>query len=174
MSSVVFTAASLLRDARQTAKLSQTELARRAGITQSVVSAYETGAREPSLRTLAKLVHASGADLDLSVRNRRTQLKDLDGPLGRRIRRHHNELVAAATEHGVSGLKVFGSVARGEEDDESDIDLIADIPAGVGLLGLARLRKQLATILGARVDLVPRSDLKPEVRTSVEAEEVAL
>jgi transcriptional regulator with XRE-family HTH domain len=50
------TAAALLRDARLRAGLSQAELGRRAGVTQSVVSAYESGARQPSVPTLARLV----------------------------------------------------------------------------------------------------------------------
>ena len=50
----------LIREARQRAGLSQTELARRAAVAQSVISAYETDRREPGLAMLTKLVEAAG------------------------------------------------------------------------------------------------------------------
>jgi transcriptional regulator with XRE-family HTH domain len=61
-------AGSVLREARRRAGLSQVELARRAGVTQSVVSAYESGARQPSVPTLARLVGATGFELELQLR----------------------------------------------------------------------------------------------------------
>ena len=48
----------MIRDARVRAQLSQTDLARRAGVAQSVISAYESDHRDPSLRTLTKLIEA--------------------------------------------------------------------------------------------------------------------
>jgi transcriptional regulator with XRE-family HTH domain len=108
-------AADLLREARLSAGLSQTELAQRATVTQSVVSAYETGSREPSLPMLIKFVGATGKDLDIRVRSRSRPLTKLRGPLGRCIRKHRSDLVAAAARHGATNLRVFGSVARGEE-----------------------------------------------------------
>ncbi len=167
-------AAALLREARLRAGLSQTELARRAGVTQSVVSAYETGTREPSLPTLVKLIGAAGKDLDIRVRARAVPSSKLHGPLGRRVRRHRNDLVATAGRRGATNLRVFGSVARGEESAGSDIDLLADLPEDMGLFGFIRLRKELGEILGANVDLVPGSDLKPGIREEVEADQVAL
>jgi transcriptional regulator with XRE-family HTH domain len=64
------TAATLLRDARRTAALTQADLAHRAGTAQSAVAAYETGARKPSLATLERLLVACDQDLDLVVRPR--------------------------------------------------------------------------------------------------------
>jgi predicted nucleotidyltransferase len=69
---------------------------------------------------------------------------------------------------------VFGSVARGQDRPDSDVDLLADLPPGLGLFGLGRVQAELEAILGARVDLVPASDLKPGVRARVERERVAL
>jgi uncharacterized protein len=60
-------AGALLRDARTRAGLSQTELARLAGVAQSVVSAYESGRRQPSLSTLARLVAATGSELEITL-----------------------------------------------------------------------------------------------------------
>ena len=98
----------------------------------------------------------------------------LTGPVGRRVRQHRSDLVAAAAAHGVANLRVFGSVARGEDRTDSDVDLLADIPAGMGLLGLGRVTDELEAVVGARVDLVPAGQLKPAVRRRAERDLVAL
>ena len=155
---------SLLREARRKAGLSQAELARRAGVTQSVVSAYESAARQPSLPMLDRLVSATGLELELQVRRRTSQLK---GPIGTRLWARRNRVKQLAAGHGLSNLRVFGSVARGEETEASDLDLLVDVTPGVGLIGLARAQNDLEELLGTRVDLVPASDLKPGVAESV-------
>jgi uncharacterized protein len=174
VSSENLTAAGLLRQARQRAGMSQVELAARAGVTQSVISAYESGHRQPSLLTLAALIEATGFELATAVRRQPRRLKSLSGPVGQRVRQRRRDLVAAAAAHGVSGLRVFGSVARGEDRPDSDVDLLADLPPGMSLFGLARLQAELESIVGARVDLVPAADLKPDVRRRAERDLVAL
>ena len=149
-------------------------LAARAGVTQSVISAYESGHRQPSLPTLAALVEAAGYELAAGVRRQPRRLDRLSGPVGQRVRRRRHEIVAAAAAHGVSGLRVFGSVARGEDQPSSDLDLLADFPPGLSLFGLGRLEADLEGILGARVDLIPAADLKPGVRERVEPDLIAL
>ena len=162
-------AGSLLRDARRRARLSQAELGHRAGVAQSVVSAYESAARQPSLPTLARLVAATGMELRVEVaRPRRPQLR-LRGPLGVRLLRERERVRQIAGRHGLARPRVFGSVARSKETEGSDIDLLVDVAPGVGLLGLARCQRELELLLGAPVDLVPASDLKPAVaRTALE------
>lgn len=167
-------AAAVLRAARKRAGLSQVELARRAGVTQSVISAYESGHRQPSVLTLAALVEAAGYELEVNVRELPGNLGRLTGPVGRRVRQHRVELVAAAAAHGVVNLRVFGSVTRGEDRQDSDVDLLADIPAGMGLLGLGRVAEDLEAIVGARVDLVPSGQLKPSVQRRAERDLVTL
>src|SRR5436190_5244281 len=61
----------LIRAVRRRRGLTQAELARRAGTSQPVVSAYEHGRRDPSVSTLRKLVHAAGAELVLDIAPRR-------------------------------------------------------------------------------------------------------
>jgi predicted nucleotidyltransferase/DNA-binding XRE family transcriptional regulator len=168
------TAGTLLRQARKRAGLSQVDLAARAGVTQSVISAYESGQRQPSLPALARLIDATGFELTLGLRNPPGRLRRLSGPVGRRVRRHRKDLVAAAAGHGVSNLRVFGSVARGEDHPDSDVDLLADFPPGLSLFGFARLEDDLEAFLGARVDLIPAADLKPGVRERVEADLIRL
>jgi predicted nucleotidyltransferase/DNA-binding XRE family transcriptional regulator len=168
------TAGAVVRDARRRAGLSQVELAERAGVTQSVISAYESGHRQPSLPTLTALLEAAGFDLELNVRRQPGRLARLTGPVGRRVRQRRRELVAAAAAHGVANLRVFGSVARGQDHQDSDVDLLADLPPGMGLLGLGRVAEELEAIVGAPVDLVPAADLRPDVRQRAERDLVAL
>ena len=174
MTSEDLTAAGLLRQARQRAGISQVELAARAGVTQSVISAYESGHRQPSVPTLAALIDATGFELTMAVRRQPRRLKMLSGPVGQRVRRRRHDLVAAAAAHGVSGLRVFGSVARGQDRPDSDVDLLAELPPGMSLFGLARLQAELEDIVGSRVDLVQAADLKPDVRERAGLDLVAL
>lgn len=172
---VVESAEELLKHARRRAGLTQAELGQRAGVTQSVVSAYETGQRQPSLPTLLHLLRASGHVLDASlVAVDSPATAPLSGPLGKRLRRHRREVTALAAAHGVRRVRVFGSTARGTEGPDSDVDLLVDVPPGTGLFALGRLRRDLEDLLGAPVDLVPEEGLKSELRTIVEADVVAL
>jgi hypothetical protein len=123
---------------------------------------------------LASLVDAAGFELAVEARRPSRRLRMLSGPVGRDVRRHRRELIAAAAEYGVSNLRVFGSVARGQDGPDSDLDLLADVPAGLGLFGLGRARDALENIVGVPVDLIPADDLKPEVRVRVAREQVAL
>jgi uncharacterized protein len=164
----------VLRRARKRAGLSQVELAGRAGVTQSVVSAYESGQRQPSVPALARLIEAAGFELTMELRRQPNRLRRLSGPVGRRVRRHRQEIIAAAAAHGVRNLRVFGSVARGEDRPDSDVDLLVDLPSGLSLFGLGRVEADLEAILGSRVELIPAADLKPGVRERVERDLVVL
>ena len=168
------TAGALLRQARVAAGLSQAELAARAGVTQSVISAYESGHRQPALRTLAALIQAADHELVIDVRQQPRRLSRLSGPVGQRVRRKRRDLIAAAAAHGVTNLRVFGSVARGTDRPDSDLDLLADLPPDMGLLGLGRVQAELEAIVGSQVDLVPAGDLKPGVRAQADRDLVVL
>lgn len=174
MPEVSSTAGDLLREARTRAGLSQQELGRRAGVAQSVISVYEAGRRHPSLSTLRRLIGAAGFDLSVEVRPSRARLVELSGPVGQRVRQQRSEILRTASARGVSNLRVFGSVARGEDVPDSDVDLLVDLPAGMGLFGLARLQRELEEILQSRVDIVPTDGLRPEVRASLDPDLVRL
>ena len=165
----------VLRNARRAAGMTQAELARRAGVTQSVISAYESGRREPALSTLSRLVEATGATLQLQVQHRDTGIGRLPATArGQAIERSRHRIREVAAKHGAGNLRLFGSTARGEDRPDSDIDLLVHLEQGVGLIGLARLQRELEKLLGAPVDLVPDDGLKPEVRAAVERDAVAL
>lgn len=168
-------AGALLRRARLRAGLSQTQLARTAGVTQSVISAYESGRRQPALPTLARLVEATGSQLAVDLQPPEPPgPTPLTGPRGRVLREHREEVLRIAAEHGVSGVRVFGSVAQGQDAPCSDVDLLVDLPAGTGLLGLARLQADLEAVLGGPVDVVPADGLRPRIRDDVLAQATAL
>jgi predicted nucleotidyltransferase/DNA-binding XRE family transcriptional regulator len=166
-------AGDVLRSARQRAGLSQAALAARSGVSQSVISVYEAGRRQPSVPTLASLIEAAGCDLELRVRPRSPRYR-LRGPLGQRLLTNLRRVREAAERHDVRLLGVFGSVSRGEDTSSSDIDLLVTLPQGMGLIGLGRVERELSDLLSARVDLVPADGLKPGVRKNVLADLVVL
>ena len=61
--------------------------------------------------------------------------------MGRHVRHHRNDLVATAAARGVSNLRVFGSVARGEDRPDSDVDLLADFPPGLSTEDVFTVRR---------------------------------
>ena len=63
---------------------------------------------------------------------------------------------------GVANPEIFGSAARGDDHEDSDVDLLVDFTAGTDIIGI---RRELEDVLGVSVDLVPRSGLKERVRS---------
>jgi predicted nucleotidyltransferase len=83
--------------------------------------------------------------------------------LGRLLNKHRGEIVAIASKHKASNVRVFGSVARGEDGPSSDIDLLVDLAADADLFDIAGLNVELQRLLGHPVDVVPARMLKPRV-----------
>ena len=83
-------------------------------------------------------------------------------------------LIAVAAKHGASNLRVFGSVARGEDDEASDVDLLVELERGRSLFDLVRLHDELADVLGGPVDVVTERGLSPYMRDRVLSESVPL
>lgn len=82
------------------------------------------------------------------------------------------EILRVASEHGAREVRVFGSVARGEADPESDIDFLVELEAGRSLLDLGGLQMDLESLLGRRVDVVTVRGLKARIRERVLREAV--
>jgi predicted nucleotidyltransferase len=96
----------------------------------------------------------------------------LDEPasvLGRVLSTRRDAVVEAAARHGLSNVRVFGSVARGEDGPDSDVDLLVDLAPEVSLIDLGRAEVELTRILERPVDVVPERMLKPRVVATVEA-----
>lgn len=78
------------------------------------------------------------------------------------------EIEAAAAKYGARHIRLFGSVARGEERADSDIDFLVDLPKGYDLfLQRLPLTEALAKITGRQVDLVPEHELNEHIRPFV-------
>jgi len=67
---------------------------------------------------------------------------------------------AIALRHGARSISVFGSVARGEERPESNVDILVEFEPGASLLNLMRLQDDLEALLGCNVDVVSAGGLK--------------
>lgn len=167
-------AAAVLREARRRAGLSQVDLARRARVAQPTISAYENGRRDPSWSTLSRLVAATGFELSVELVLAEGERELPDTTMGRELRRHRRAIVAAGRRRGVRNVRVFGSVARGEDGEASDVDLLVDVDDGVSLVALAGFEREVAAMLGRDVDAVPARSLKPGVAERVLSEAVAL
>lgn len=151
-------AAELIRDARLRAELTQVQLAHRAGVTQSVISTYENGRREPSLAALQRLLLAAGfaTVIDLEPVEEGHSLRE-------RVQRHRQELLDLVTEHGAANPRLFGSVARDEDGPDSDVDLMVDLLPGHGIFALMRIQDAAEEVLGVRVDVVVADGMGADV-----------
>jgi hypothetical protein len=69
---------------------------------------------------------------------------------------------------------VFGSVARGEDTPDSDIDILVDLSPRSSLITLGRLEREIRDVLGVPVDIVPAEGLRPAVRAEAEKEAILL
>ncbi len=82
------------------------------------------------------------------------------------LRAHEAELRA----EGISHVYLFGSVARGEADEKSDVDLFYDYdPDRFGFLQFMRIRELAPEIVGQAVDIMPRDGIHPFIRANVES-----
>ena len=83
------------------------------------------------------------------------------------LKRHEPEIRST----GVGALFIFGSVARDEAGDTSDIDMFFDLdhPEGFTLFDLLALRERMESILGAKVDLMSRRGIHPRKRPNIES-----
>lgn len=95
-------------------------------------------------------------------------------PLARRLRASASQVRQIVAEAGGSRVRVFGSVANGRDNPDSDIDLVFTMGKPLSLMEIGRLELRLADAVGARVDLVPDSAIRPDIRERVLAEAVAL
>ncbi len=84
------------------------------------------------------------------------------------------EILHIARSHGARNVRVFGSVARGEDDAQSDIDLLVELAPGRSLFDLGGIQFELETLLGRNVDVVTEHGLKPRIRERVLRESVIL
>ena len=143
-----------IREERRAAGLSQSQLARAAGVPQPNLSAYENGRRMPSPEVLERIRRA------LAVRP------------SERVAQHRDSIRALVAEHHAAAPRVFGSVARGEDEPGSDVDLLVDFTDEASLLDEIGLRLALADLLRVEVDVVAEDSLQGQIRERVLREAV--
>lgn len=87
------------------------------------------------------------------------------------IRLHQDEL---RQRYKARVLGVFGSYARGEQREDSDLDLLAEFDAGSSLFDLGGAQVMLSEIFDLKVDLIPLEDVRPELKANIRLEMVAV
>lgn len=90
------------------------------------------------------------------------------------IETHRAELLALARRRGVTGVRVFGSMSRGDDGSDSDVDLLVTLAPGTSALALGGLLLDAQELLGRRVDVVTEASLHPALRERVMAGAVPL
>ena len=90
------------------------------------------------------------------------------------LKKKRKEILRVASRHGASNVRIFGSVARGESDEKSDLDLLVTMEAGRSLLDHAALWLELQELLGRQVDVVSDKGLRPRMRDRVLKEAIPL
>jgi len=126
---------------RRRAGLTQRQLADLSGVAQPNLAAYENGSRRPSPKMLARLQAAAKPRPSLvAARDKR-------------------KIAAIAKRHKVVDIKVFGSVARGDDAPGSDLDLLVRFAPGASLFDQVELGQELEEALGVGVDVVSEGGL---------------
>lgn len=90
------------------------------------------------------------------------------------LRDRREEILRIAARRGARNVRVFGSVARGEAGEKSDIDLLFLPGPGMGLFEHSELEEELSGILGCKVHLISERGLRPRVRENVMRDAVPL
>ena len=90
------------------------------------------------------------------------------------LRLRRREILDVALARGASRVRIFGSVARGDALDSSDIDFLVDLESGRGLLDLGGLLMDLRDLLGYDVDVTTEAGLRPRLAQRVLADAVDL
>jgi hypothetical protein len=98
------------------------------------------------------------------------QTFEAKSPLGRLLVEHRERILAIAREHRATNIHVFGSVARGDDTPESDVDLLVEFLPPLSLLTRVGLIDDLESELGVSVDVSTPAGLKKRCRSAVLAE----
>lgn len=83
------------------------------------------------------------------------------------LRSRRGELIALAEQCKAENLRIFGSVARGEANEQSDVDLLVHFRAGASLFDLMDLKEYTEKLLGLPVDVVSDGGLSPYLRDRI-------
>jgi len=90
------------------------------------------------------------------------------------LRSRREEILRIAKKYGARNIRLFGSVARGEADESSDVDFLVEMDPGRSLFDMGGLLMELQKLLGRKVDVVTERGLKKRIRDRVIREAVPL
>jgi hypothetical protein len=90
------------------------------------------------------------------------------------VRRHREQIIAIGEQFGVRNIRVFGSVARGDADAASDLDLLIDVDAGHGYFDMAGFALAVEDLLGVFTQVATVAGLKVRIRDRILTEAVAV
>ncbi|VVB63617.1 Nucleotidyltransferase domain protein [uncultured archaeon] len=90
------------------------------------------------------------------------------------LKAKREDILKIAAKHGARNIRIFGSVARGESDSESDLDILVEFLPGSTLLSQSAMIRELESLLGIKVDVVSDQGLRDRIRDRVLREAVAL
>jgi hypothetical protein len=84
--------------------------------------------------------------------------------------KHSNQVRKILDRFRMSNPKVFGSVARGDDTEGSDLDILVEVPPGTTFYDLARAELELEKVLGCRVEVLTKESLAPDIAENAEAD----
>lgn len=132
--------------------MSQRDLADAAGVPQSTISTIESGKRQPSVLMLERILEAAEFRLE-------TRLANVARP-STLLERLEREVAAVLARYPITRAWVFGSVARGDDQPGSDLDLLVEVSPGASFADYVDLEEELSSVLGCRVDVVTTRELE--------------
>lgn len=146
--------------------------------------AADDAAREARARLVSAVrrAHASGlSQREIAAHSGRSQAEinrllrfHGAGERARQLRANRGALVRLLRGAGLVNVRVFGSVARGQDHEGSDVDILASPRRPIGLLALARLENEASRAVGLPVDLVLDDSIRPDLRARILEEAVPL
>lgn len=83
---------------------------------------------------------------------------------------HRDRIIDIAAARGARSIRVFGSVAKGLDQEGSDLDLLVELPSGMSLVGIVGLQFEIEDALGVKVDLCTERELHPALKERILAE----
>jgi predicted nucleotidyltransferase len=102
------------------------------------------------------------------------QRKKVDMSLAELVQIRREDILRVASCHGAYNVRIFGSVARGDADEQSDLDVLVDMETGRSLFDLGGLLSELEDLLGRSVDVVTEKGLRDRIRQRVLQEAIPL
>lgn len=155
------TARDILRLVRRRQRLSQAELAERAGVSQTVIARYESRRQQPTVAALQRIVAACGYTLEWSLRHAPEAAVEaarhglFPGPIGQRLVRETDAVLAALDAVGATDARVHGGVADGSEGVGCPVLIGVSLPPDVDIRSVMAAAGRIGLAIDAHVTIAP-------------------